>query len=225
MQSITRGRGLVDQVTEMLRGEIRQGRWPVGSRIPTEAELSRITGAGRNTVREAVRSLVHAGLLDRRQGSGTFVLADSSVTAVLRREIDPARRRELLELRQALEVTAATLAAQRRSAEDIADMRRLLARMDRHHRDGDLDAAARADAALHRAVVVSAHNSTYLQVYEGVVPTMTEEMLAELSHSGTVYLSEHRALVDAIDDGDAARAAATLHGFLSALLARDAGNG
>ncbi|QDQ98172.1 FadR/GntR family transcriptional regulator [Tomitella fengzijianii] len=225
MQSITRSPGLIDQVTEVLRREIRQGRWPVGSRIPTEPELARITGAGRNTVREAVQSLVHAGLLDRRQGSGTFVLADSSVAAVLRREIDPARRRELLELRQALEVTAATLAAQRRSAADIDDMRRLLGEIDRHHRAGDLDAAARADAALHRAVVVAAHNMTYLEVYEGVVPTMTEEMLAEVADSGTVYLDEHRALVDAIDDRDAARAATTLYGFLSDLLSRDVGPG
>src|SRR5699024_8539500 len=178
---------------------------------------------GRNTVREAVQSLVHTGLLERRQGSGTYVLADSAVTAALRREIDRTRRREILELRQALEVTAAMLAAERRDDEDIAVMRRLLDDIGRHHRDGDPAATARADAALHRAVVVAAHNATYLEVYEGVVPTMTEEMRTEISDSGTVYLEEHRALVDAVEDRDAARAAAAAHGFLAELLARDAG--
>jgi len=222
VQTIKR-HGLIEQVTALLRQEIASGRWPVGSRIPTETELGELTGAGRNTVREAVQSLVHTGLLERRQGSGTYVLADSAVTAALRREIDRTRRREILELRQALEVTAAMLAAERRDDEDIAGMRRLLDDIGRYHRDGDPAAAAGADAALHRAVVVAAHNPTYLQVYEGVVPTMTEEMRTEITDSGTVYLEEHRALVDAVEDRDAARAAAAAHGFLAELLARDAG--
>src|SRR4051794_34097626 len=67
--------GLIDQVIEQLRGQIESGRWAVGNRIPTEAELAASTGTSRNTVREAVQSLVHAGLLERRQGSGTYVLA------------------------------------------------------------------------------------------------------------------------------------------------------
>lgn len=220
MQTIKR-HGLIEQVTELLRQQIASGRWPVGARIPTEPELGELTGAGRNTVREAVQSLVHTGLLERRQGSGTYVLADSAVTAALRREIDRTRRREILELRQALEVTAAMLAAERRDDEDIAVMRRLLDDIEQHHRDGDTAATARADAALHRAVVVAAHNATYLQVYEGVVPTMTEEMRTEISDSGAVYLEEHRTLVDAVEDRDAVGAADAAHGFLAELLARD----
>ncbi len=82
MQPVRRST-LITQVTDQLRDEIRSGKWPVGSRIPTEPELSELTGTGRNTVREAVQALVHTGLLERRQGSGTYVLAASEVSGTL----------------------------------------------------------------------------------------------------------------------------------------------
>lgn len=216
-------RGLISQVTDLLREEITTGRWEVGSRIPTEPELVEYTGAGRNTVREAVQALVHAGMLERRQGSGTYVLAGSSVTAVLRREIDPTRRRELLEVRQALEVTAAAFAASRRDEHDIAAMRTLLADIERHHGSGDLGAAGRSDADLHHALIIAGHNTTYLEVYEGLLPTVEFEMIAEIADSGTVFPHEHTGLVDAIEAGDPELAAARMHNFFATLLGRELG--
>lgn len=71
--------GLSDQVITELRNQITSGEWPVGSRIPTEPELVEQLGVARNTVREAVRALAHNGLLDIRQGSGTYVVATSEL--------------------------------------------------------------------------------------------------------------------------------------------------
>ena len=82
MQPVRRA-SLISQVTEQLRNEIRSGTWPIGSKIPTEPELSELTGTGRNTVREAVQALVHAGMLERRQGSGTYVVAVSDLGGTL----------------------------------------------------------------------------------------------------------------------------------------------
>ena len=62
--STARRTGLVDQVIEQLRRAITSGEWNVGERIPNEAVLVESLGVGRNTVREAVRALAHAGLLD-----------------------------------------------------------------------------------------------------------------------------------------------------------------
>src|ERR687898_793025 len=76
---------LSDQVIDALRDEITSGAWPVGSRIPTEAALVERLGVARNTVREAVRALAHNGLLDIRQGSGTFVAATSELAGVMGR--------------------------------------------------------------------------------------------------------------------------------------------
>jgi GntR family transcriptional repressor for pyruvate dehydrogenase complex len=79
-----------------------------GLELPGEAELARRLGVGRSTVREAIRALAYAGLLETRQGSGTFVRSVTPVDgwqAVLRR----AAMLEVFEVRQALEVQAARL--------------------------------------------------------------------------------------------------------------------
>ncbi len=57
---------LVERVIDQLRTQITAGSWECGERIPTEPQLSDILGVGRNTVREAVRALVHTGLLEVR---------------------------------------------------------------------------------------------------------------------------------------------------------------
>ncbi len=65
---MARRTGLIDTAVDELRGRIETEQWPVGTRIPPEPALVDLLGVGRNTVREAVQSLVHAGLLERRQG-------------------------------------------------------------------------------------------------------------------------------------------------------------
>ncbi|MGW5612136.1 FadR/GntR family transcriptional regulator [Streptomyces sp. NPDC003753] len=64
---------LVDVVIEQVEDLISSGEWPLDSRIPSEPALVEQQGVGRNTVREAVRALVHTGMLEARQGDGTYV--------------------------------------------------------------------------------------------------------------------------------------------------------
>src|ERR1044072_4487498 len=78
---------LADQVISQLRAQITSGDWPVGSRIPTEPELVEQLGVARNTVREAVRALARNGLLDIRQGAGTYVVAHSELAGVMHRRV------------------------------------------------------------------------------------------------------------------------------------------
>ena len=111
--------GLIDQVAARFQEEIASGRWPVGERIPVEADLVTAFGAGRNTVREALQSLVHAGLLSREQGRGTFVISTSELSGSLARQLAGGSRQHYLELRLALDSTAASLAALRRTDADI----------------------------------------------------------------------------------------------------------
>src|SRR5215468_7597999 len=83
---------LVPQVIEQLQAQITSGEWAVGSRIPPEPDLAAALGVGRNTLREAVLALVHAGLLERRQGSGTFVVGARELAGAVGRS-PPHRRR------------------------------------------------------------------------------------------------------------------------------------
>ncbi|RMD78800.1 MAG: FadR family transcriptional regulator, partial [Chloroflexi bacterium] len=72
--TITRRR-LVEQVIDHLRQQIATGTYPIGSRLPPEPQLMAQIGVGRSTVREAIRALAHEGLLEVRQGDGTYVRA------------------------------------------------------------------------------------------------------------------------------------------------------
>ncbi len=107
---------LVDTVVDRLREEIASGSWPVGSKIPTEARLIEELGVSRTSVREGVRSLVQLGLLETRQGDGTYVIADDETTVALQGVIDAADEAEVLAVRRALDVLAAREAAARTSA-------------------------------------------------------------------------------------------------------------
>ena len=121
----TRRAGLVDQVIDQMRSAITTGEWRVGERIPTEPELVTALGVGRNTVREAVRALAHAGLLEVRQGDGTFVRATSELSGAVKR-LCGSELRDVLEVRRTLEVEGARLAATARTEFELDELNNLL---------------------------------------------------------------------------------------------------
>jgi len=210
--------GLIDQVIDQLRSQITGGGWVIGARIPTEAELAQLTGTSRNTVREAVQSLVHAGLLERRQGSGTYVLANSELAGAVGRRVASAHSGHVLEVRRTLEVGAARLAALRRTRDDVAEMRALLARRTSAIHAGLVEEALTLDVGLHRAIGHAAHNPVLTDLYENFLAALQENVRANFFAHGGMNDAEHVALVDAIADGDAERAAAEAACFLDGLL-------
>lgn len=201
---------LIDQAAARFREEVVSGRWPVGERIPTEAELVAESGVGRNTVREALQSLVHAGLLRREQGRGTFVISSSELTGTLERQLAGGSRRHYLELRLALDSTAASLAAQHRSEADVELLRELRDRRRATWSTDDLDARASADLDLHRAIVAATHNPLYVTLYSGMLDVFAVHMRDDESGDEDAAHRRHHDLVEAIARGDADGAAATV---------------
>jgi DNA-binding FadR family transcriptional regulator len=204
---------LIEQVAEELREQIVSGAWPVGSRVPTEPELAAMAGHGRNTIREAVQSLVHAGLLERRQGSGTYVLATSELPSALGRQFACASQHEILEVRQALEMAAASLAAQRRTEAEADRLRELLAERTAAVESADLDAMVRADVALHRHIAELAGNRVLAELYGTVLGAVVDNIRFNFEHSVQEGTS-HEDLVDAIIRGDARAAALEIDAYL-----------
>lgn len=200
--------GLIDQAVERFRDEVVSGRWPVGERIPTETDLVAEFGVGRNTVREALQSLVHAGLLRREQGRGTFVISSSELTSTLERQLAGGSRRHYLELRLALDSTAASLAASSRSEADVELLRELRDRRASIWSTGDRDQRAGADLDLHRAIVAATHNPLYLQLYSSMLDVFAVHMRDEEHEDEDAAHRRHHELVEAIADRDADRAAA-----------------
>lgn len=210
---------VIDHVTALFHEEIRSGRWAVGARIPVEAELVRWTGAGRNSVREAVQTLVQSGLVRREQGRGTFVTARSQLAESLRRRIPSAQRSEGLELRFAIVGATAALAAERRSADDVASLRELLERRARSWAGDDRAERIAADTALHRAVVVATHNDLFVELYDGLTGMFESVLEEDVVGTEDVHARQHAELVDAIAAGDADAAKRRIEELLAPLLA------
>ncbi|MDB6452845.1 FadR/GntR family transcriptional regulator [Falsirhodobacter sp. 20TX0035] len=118
--SPARAGNLVARVSEALRAEITEGRLKPGDRLPSEARLTEAHGVSRTVVREAIAALRADRLVEARQGAGVFVLEAPVPERAPFQNIDYVRLSsmiEMLELRTAVEMEAAGLAATRRSAQ------------------------------------------------------------------------------------------------------------
>jgi DNA-binding FadR family transcriptional regulator len=218
----TRRTGLVDQVIDQLRAAVAQGEWPLGERIPTEVELGEQLGVGRNTIREAVRALAHTGLLEVRQGDGTYVRATSEVSGAIRR-LCGSELREVLQVRRTLEAEGARLAALSRTEEEVAELWSLLARRETELRERRWEDFARTDAEFHTAVVRAGHNGLLTELHRGLTEVITASVAATSSITpGVDHVPEigHEGLAEAIAERDPDRAAAEACGFLDELLER-----
>jgi len=210
--------GLIDQVAERFREEISSGRWAVGQKIPTEPELVSQFGVGRNTAREAVQALVHSGMLRREQGRGTFVISDSELTGTLERQLAGGTRRHYLELRLALDSSAASLAALNRSKADISRLRQLRQKREESWKGDDLPSRAQADLELHQAIVEATHNPLYLRLYSSMLDVFAAHMRSEIHAEENASHREHHELVEAIIAGDADAASACVGAIFGAFM-------
>ncbi|MFE6760679.1 FadR/GntR family transcriptional regulator [Streptomyces sp. NPDC057684] len=199
---------LSEQVIAELRAQISSGEWPVGSRIPTEPELVEQLGVARNTVREAVRALAHNGLLDIRQGSGTYVVATSELAGVMQRRFADADPRHIAELRSTLESSAASLAAQRRTERDLKQLDALMVRREDAWASGDAEAFVAADATFHLAVVAASHNDVMTAMYADLGEVLRDVLRVDVGEELTPENHmDHTGLLDAIRAGNAEAAA------------------
>ncbi|MGZ3143005.1 FadR/GntR family transcriptional regulator [Lentzea chajnantorensis] len=214
----TRRTGLVDQVIEQMRGAITSGEWPVGQRIPPEPELVTALGVGRNTVREAVRALSHAGLLEVRQGDGTFVRATSEISGAVRRMCGT-ELKEVLQVRRTLEVEGARLAAKHRTDAELAQLTELLRRRDAAMEAQEWAEVVEHDTAFHVLLVRCSHNTLLAELYQGLTEAVKASVAASVdtSQPGRDQVS-HTGLLHAVRDGDQERAAIEAGGFFEELI-------
>ncbi|KRP74066.1 MULTISPECIES: FadR/GntR family transcriptional regulator [Pseudomonas] len=199
-------RSLVDQALEQLRLRIAQGVWAVGERLPTEPELCAELGISRNTVREAMRVLAFSGLIEIRQGDGSYLRSMTDPLGTMR-ALSHCTLGQAQETRQILEVEAIGLAAQRRTASDLRALRTALDASAALYQ-GDLEAYISADLAFHQRLVDAAHNPALSELYQyfsAIVGAQLRQTL-NLSPRRQAVFDLHIALLDAVEQQDPERA-------------------
>jgi len=213
---------LAHEIVESLGGRIRSGGLAAGDKLPTEADLMADFSVSRTVVREAISRLQAAGLVETRHGVGTFVIAPPGPLSFrIAREqlatLDDVIA--MLELRIGVEVEAAGLAAQRRTADNLARMRAAL--------DSFVAAtearrnAVGADFEFHLEIMRATQNAHFVQLLQtlgtAMIPRARLDKETVNDEARQNYLrrvhAEHESLLDAIvnRDPEAARAAARTH--------------
>lgn len=189
-------------VIAQIRTAILSRQYQPGDRLPTEREMARQFGVSRVTIRDALRALEAAGLVEIRVGGhgGPYVAAPSSaaLTESLSNhfQLQGSTFRELAEARLALETTAARLAAERATEEDLAAMR------------GALEEAAESavrSVDFHTALVSSAHNKALLLMWSATRALLAEAfdtLHARQPDMADVARKVHRRLYEAIEKRD-----------------------
>ena len=201
-------RSLVDQALDQLRQRISDGVWAVGQRLPTEPELVAELGISRNTVREAMRVLAFSGLIEIRQGDGSYVRATvdplDTLKVLSRCSLEQAR-----ETRHILEVEAIGLAALRRTDDDLRALRQALETSGEHYH-GDLEHYIACDLVFHRLLVDAAHNPALSELYRyfsSVIGAQLRQSLNIVPRHQHVF-DLHGEILDAVERQDPQRAKA-----------------
>lgn len=219
---------LAEQVMARLSADIRGGRLAPGTRLPTEQMLTKELGVSRTVVREAVAALRADGLVVTRRGSGAYV-ADPAAGPF---RIAPPRAASLsdilnvMELRLAVEVQAAGLAAERASRKQVVSIRAAWRAIDDALQRGE--GAVAQDFDFHRAIAEATGNDQFPRflAYLGshVIPRQSVRLDMDTPAERRLYLesiqAEHTRIVTAITDGEPSEARRAMRDHLTRSLDR-----
>lgn len=167
MDNIIRKRSLAQVVADKLKEQIKDGKYGLHDKLPAEPELMGAFGVGRSTVREAIKILANSGLLSVKQGLGTFVKRLYS-SEPLENRLERANIRDLIEVRELLELKIVEKTAVYRTPENLDKMETFLKMRKDHARSGETKECIKADVNFHLAVAEGCGNEILLDLYRSV---------------------------------------------------------
>ena len=220
-QRFDRPPSLPEEIARRITADIRDGRLPPGSQLPTEAELARSFEVSRTVIREAVSRLKYDGLVRSHQGLGAFVCEEPARAPLRIEPVGPGDQQALVHLFELLVVVesgAAALAAARREEAQLAAIRAALDEMATAVTVG-LDGVD-ADAKFHGAIA-DATNNSYFRALGAFLDAHHHEGIRAARqntaryHRPEVVQAEHERIYEAIAAGDPAAAADAMRTHLT----------
>lgn len=190
---------LYEQLVEQLLGYIESAKLKPGDLLPAERDLAERLGVSRATLAQALVALEVLGVIDVQHGTGAVLLHRSSVASVIKglRE-HRSRLPDIVEARSTLEVKLASLAAERRTDDDLNAIDQALKTMQAEIEDGDR--GTRGDELFHQAVTEAAHSPVMAQLMAFIGEMILETRLESLAQPGrpAQSLESHRIIAEAI---------------------------
>lgn len=194
---------IIDEFTSL----IRSGQIKVNDKLPSERELAEQFGVGRSTLREALKSMTVMGLLEAKQGEGTFVrnIDSDSIKQQLQWSfyLNPAPIQELIELRELIELKTVKQAAANRSEIDLVKIAKTNEMMEQTI--NNYQESKKYDAQFHMLIAEASGNKliynllelTRLQLEEWFGIVLKDQANAQKT------IEEHQAIFKAIENKDA----------------------
>ncbi|WP_283778927.1 FadR/GntR family transcriptional regulator [Peribacillus frigoritolerans] len=213
---------IYEEVSDELYEMIRSGSLKPGEQLDSIQQLAENFQVGRPAIREALSALSSMGLIEIKQGEGTFVktfdpaIMNHPLSAALLMDQDNIKH--LLEVRKILESGTAEVAAKKRTEENLIELKDMLFNMDKVSDDEEL--SDKADISFHVAVANASQNELLITLMNHVSELMTEKMrdirrVALYSEEMTLkqLYQQHVRIYDAIvaQDEDGARNAMLFH--------------
>jgi GntR family transcriptional regulator, transcriptional repressor for pyruvate dehydrogenase complex len=220
-----------DEIAQQIMDLIASGDLKPGQRLPSERELCKDFGAGRSSLREALRCLSIVGVLNARVGEGTSVAADGGkfLGKIIEWRMITEKHdvENLLEVRIGLEGVAAANAAIRAKQKDLEHIEELLSQM--REAVDDRKQFAALDLAFHIALAKASGNAFLIDLISMIRSQLARVLQKVLSLPNAVPLSlkEHQAIFDAVNRSDAEAARQAMQAHLQGALLRhreEAGN-
>lgn len=216
------------QVVQRLRELLQSGRYPKESRLPPERELSLELGVSRSALRKALYVLEAESLIWRHVGRGTFVgpktMTRHAARIMIAETTNPA---EIMEVRMVFEPKMAAIAALRATTGDIERMNNALMKAEATTEPVNFEVW---DGALHQAIAASTGNSLLISFFEAINSLREDKLWGRLKEASfdrdrhQAYCRQHRRLVAAIVDRDAAAAEQLMRTHLEAVQKNLLGN-
>lgn len=202
-----------EAVFKAIRTAIESGDLAIGSKLSSETALATQYGVSRSVIREALRSCTALGLTETLTGKGTFVIASRASSELV---LGQYSARSLMESRPHIEVPAAEFAATRRTAEQLEQMRGILALM---AEEDDPEIWVSLDASFHAAVAKASGNDVFERVVSDIREAMAKqsETINLITGRARTSDTEHTHILDAIAAGDPAAAGRAMSVHLTAV--------
>lgn len=193
---------LFEQISTKIRNDIKEGKFKVGEKIPSEPALMELYGVGRSTVREAIKSLTLSGILTVQQGFGTKVNATPSEP--IEQRLRSADFKEINQVRALLEQEIVRLASKNRTESDLKSISDALEKRKSAIESESRTECANADIAFHLAIAHASGNHVLRDLYESFT-VIIRDFFAKRAPSGITHFAMshhlHEALFDAIKAG------------------------
>lgn len=210
LEPIKRRGRVSEQIAGSLKRLIATGQLKVGDRLPPERELAEHLEVSRNSIREALHTLELRGLIESRQGGGTFVreagldsIREPLTSLLITREGVIA---EILDARRLMEPPMARRAAMNATAEQIAAMQRILGRQEQAVKNGE--SGTEEDTQFHHTLAEATGNSVIVKMVEAMVEVLyaSRERTLQTEDRSHASLRGHHKVLEAIARRDPERA-------------------